>query len=366
MKKDFIPYKVGTVFNPIKVKGKVKPIYKSVQIKFPSRLNAMAIDPSKIASNNNLVYTPGEVVFSVGIYKTIKVKLLMDRPNELIISAKAKRKTLIRHSYLLMKKALNFKYGLYIEINNLKEYKHCGLGSSSSLITGVACAINEIFGNPIESNILVRYLAQNHGEEIEGEENLINPVQCIGGSAASGIFEGGLLVLGGESCVIKTMNIPSNYKVIIGIPKDFKEEDSDVMLKKEIDNLGKFLKCGKIFGPKIAYNIFHKFLPAMCQNNLTVIGDVIFDYRFNMGSIKNCSFVYPNLVNLTNNLAFLKKEKIAEVLSLSSVGPGIFVITTDSKTCLDCFKSNNLKIITTKIENGKYKIIKKIKCIKRM
>jgi predicted sugar kinase len=361
MKKDFIPYKVGTIFNPIKKnKKKLVPLYKSIKIKFPSRLNAMAVDPSKIVSNNNLVYTPGEVVFSIGIYKTIKVSLLDESLDTLIISPKSKRRSLIRHSYLLMKKALGFKCGMFIEVNNSKEYKHCGLGSSGALIAGVACVINEIFGNPIRGDILVKYLAQNHGEEIEGEENLINPVQCIGGSAASGIFEGGLLVLAGQSCLIKTMNIPSQYKVIIGIPKDFIEEDSVIMLEKELNSIRKFLKCGERFGPRIAYNMFHKFLPAMCQNELKTIGDVIFDYRFNMGSIENCSFAYPNIVKLTKKLIFLKKDGIVDVLAISSVGPGVFAITTNPKVCVDSFESNGLRVITSNISNDKYIIVKKI------
>lgn len=156
------------------------------------------------------------------------------------------------------------------------------------------------------------------------------------------------------------MNISPEYKVIIGIPKDFKEQDSEVLMKKEIKSLGKFLRTGKKFGPQIAYNIFHQFLPAMCKGDLRAIGDVIFDYRFNMGSIKNCSFVYPNLVKLTNELAFLKKESVVDVLAISSVGPGIFAITKNPKQCIDVFEKKELKIIKTRIENNKYKVIKKI------
>ena len=357
MKNDFKPYKVGTIFNPIKTKfaNNLKPLYRIVNVKFPSRLNAMAIDPSKIAVNNNLVYTPGEVVFSVGIYKRIKVSVLSDKMGCLIISENSKRKSLIKHAYILMKKALKFNDGIYVDVDNRQEMKHCGLGSSSGLISSVACAINEIYGRPIGNADLVRYLAQNHGEEIEGRDDIINPVQCIGGSAASGMFEGGLLVLAGDSCVIKTMKIPSQYKVVIGIPKDFKEQDSDIMLKKEIRNLSKFVKTGKKFGCQIAYNIFHHALPAMNKGDLNTIGDVIFDYRFNMGSIKNCSFVYPKLVDLTNSLAFLKKNKIAEVLSLSSVGPGIFAVTQNQDYCLKAFKKAGLKTIIANIENGRYK-----------
>lgn len=360
MKKDFKPYKVGTVFNKIEISIKAeKPFLSEVVIEFPSRLNAMAIDPSKIASNQNLVYTPGEIVFSIGINKKVKATILSDKDGVLEISSQSKRKPLIKHAYLLMKDALGFEQGIRIDVDNTEEMKHCGLGSSSGLIAAVAVAINELYGNPINDKVLVRYLAQNHGEEIEGREDIINPVQCIGGSAASGIFNGGLIVLGGKSCVIKTMDIPEEYKVVIGIPKDFKEQDSKALMDKEIKNLHKFLASGKKFGPQIAYNIFHKFLPAMIDIDLKTIGDVIFDYRFRMGSIKNCSFVYKGLIKLSHNLSVIKNKNIAEVLSISSVGPAFFAITTNADACLKLFEHNGLKTFMAPINNGKYKIISK-------
>lgn len=69
MKTDYSSFKVGTVFNPSSKKIKNNfPILKSVEILFPSRLNAMAVDPSKIAENKNMVYTAGEIVFSIPIF----------------------------------------------------------------------------------------------------------------------------------------------------------------------------------------------------------------------------------------------------------------------------------------------------------
>lgn len=357
MKNDFEPYKVGTVFNPMKINFEnIKLLFKSIEINYPSRLDAMAIDPSKIASNNNMVYSPGEIVFSIKLFHKIKIEISKD----LIITENSKRKSLIKHSFLLMKNALGFKENMTIDIDNKNEIKHAGLGSSGCLIAGVASAINELYGKPINHLNLIKYLAQNHGEEIENNEEFINPVQCIGGSASSGNVKGGMIMILGESCIAKTMNINKDYDVIIGIPKDFKPLDSKTALEEELKNIDGFIQCGKKYGQQIAYNILHSMLPAMVNNDISIIGDVIYDYRFNMGSIKNCSFLYPKLIDITNNLSFLKKNKIADVLAISSVGPGIFAITKNKDECLKAFKNENLKVYLTKINNKGYKVIKKV------
>lgn len=359
-KKDFKPFKVGTVFNPIKSGPyKVKLKLKGVTIKYPTRLNLMAIDPSKISPSRNMVYTPGEIVLKVKIYRTVSVKV-NDHSKKIKISLSSKRSPLIMHAAILMKKALSFKGGLKITVDNSEEIRHVGFGSSSCLIAAVASAINELYGKPIPAKDLVQYLAQNHGEEIDNNPNLINPVQCIGGSAATGQFEGALLIIVGKSRVIMTMNIPAPYKIIIGIPKDYIEKDSKILLDKELAVMDEFIQCGKKFGPIIAYKILHTLLPAMIEKDLKKIGDVVFDYRFKMGSIKNCSYAYPNLVQLTNRLSFLKIEEVAEILSISSVGPAIVAVSKNIQRCKKAFEKEKLTIYSTEPENEKYQVVERM------
>lgn len=357
-KTDFKPFKIGTIFN--KAKGGpyfVKPKFNCVKIRYPSRLNVMAIDPSKIAKNQNLVYTPGEIILKVKIYKTVSVKI--NRTGKISITPSSKRPSLVRHSAILMQKALNFKEGLEVDVDNKSELRHVGLGSSSGLIAAVACAINELFGKPISPTNLVQYLAQNHGEEIDNSPTLINPVQCIGGSAAAGLFKGAFIILAGQSRVIQSMNLDNNYKIIIGIPKDFVELDSKILLAKELSVIDKFINCGKKYGPAIAYRVLHTVLPAMVEGDLKNIGDLVFDYRFEMGSIKNCSYTYPKLVKLTNQLSFLKTKGFVDMLSISSVGPAIFAVAKDLKICREAFEKENLNIYITKPENNAYQVLEK-------
>lgn len=330
---------------------------KYVEVSYPSRLNVMAIDPSKIATNKNLVYTPGEIIIKVKIHKLIKIRVREDS-EEIFVSPASKRPTLIRHSALLMKTALGFSQGLEIDVENVNELRHVGLGSSSGLIAGVASAINEVFGKPVSPANLVQYLAQNHGEEIDGSKEFINPVQCIGGSAAAGMFRGALLVLSGKSRVIQSMEISNDFEIIIGIPKDYVELDSKILLKKELKVMHKFVTCGKKYGPIIAYRVLHSVLPAMVERDLKTIGDLVFDYRFKMGSIVNCSYTYPKLISLTDRLSFLKTEGIVDLLSISSVGPAVFAVTKDIDSCRKAFEKENLKVYITRPENDKYQLLK--------
>jgi len=87
------------------------------------------------------------------------------------------------------------------------------------------------------------------------------------------------------------------------------------------------MHCGVKYGPEIAYRTLHSVLPAMIEGDIETIGDLVFDYRFNMGSIDNCSYAYPKLVQLASRLAFLKTKRFVDILSISSVGPSFFAVS---------------------------------------
>jgi len=353
---DFLPFPAGTVFNKLDIsKSNVyKPLYKSVCIEYPTRLNAMAIDPSGIVENHNMKYSPGEIVFSTDLF--IKIEVSLTNGNTIVYIGDPSRKSIVKHACKIMQQAFSYDGGFKVDIKEIHEFRHCGLGSTGALQSAIAAAINYMFGEVIEPNKLVKYLAQNYGEEIEGDEDFLMPVQCIGGSAASGLYKGGVLVIAGENTVIATGNIGAEYDVIIGIPEDFEFTDSQKQFEKEKKNLYKFLNSGNKYKYEIAYNVLHHFLPAVVEGNVRKMGDVIFDYRYNKNSISNCSYTYPGLIQMMENLKYLKTENFAEVLTISSVGPTVFAITRNKKICVEAFKRNNLKVIKAKIYNGTFRI----------
>lgn len=355
MKQDFKPYKIGTIFNPIALKNKPNPTLKEVTLKYPMRLNSMALDPSKIISNNNMVYTPGEIIISVNLFTKTSVSLRSD--DEIIIKSRVGRETIIKHAAEIMRKTFQYQYGFEIEIDADVVFPHAGLGSSGSILSSVICAINELFGKPMSTELLVKFIAQNYGEEIEGDLENINPVQCIGGSACSGNYNDGLIIIAGESEVIGSTRINDDYDVIIGIPSDFSPKDSLEMLRLEKNNFPKFLETGQKYGEKIAYRLIHEVLPSLKSCDLQKVGNLIFDYRFNMGSIENCAFCYDGLTEIAEKLREVEDQKLADILSLSSVGPAFFAITKEADSCEEIFLNSGLSTFRTKVYNKKYEKI---------
>ena len=351
-------FNIGKVFNPLRSQiGRPKLVYKKLTLLYPSRLNAMALDPGKVNVNKSGIYTPGEIIFPVKIFKKVIIEARKD--SQVIIDTKNGRFQLVLHSVRLMQKALSIKHGFTVFLEQDHDIKHAGLGSSSGTIAAVATAINELYDNPITSFDLIAYLAQNHGEEIAKDDTKLQHVQCIGGSAAAGLVKNGMIVLAGSSLPIASMNVSEHLDVVIGIPADFKAPDAKKLMTLEMRNMHKFIATGKLYGPRIAYEIVHRTLPAMIQGELKDASRIIFEYRFHYGSINNCSFVYPRMKSMAKKLEKLFIDADIFTLALSSVGPAFFAITSNKKLCSATFKSLGMNVIVTKPQNDGYKIVSK-------
>lgn len=352
-------YKYDYIYN--KYDGEVKEDYNLkysyLELDYPCRLDAMAINPAAVCYNEDMIFTPGEVVISTKKYIRVRIKRI-EGLNKLIISDKTARKVLVKHAYYLIKEVLKFNDSFEIEVIDDGIPKHCGFGSSSSTIAAVSASINEMYGCPIPNKDLIKYLASNHGEEVNDldEENL-KMVQCIGGGATNGLTKEGVLIIAGQATCIAKMYYEGD--ILIGIPHDFKIKDADFLMAEEEKNLWKFKRTGEKYSKDIAYNLLHKALPDMVNNSIKELANVVYEYRFNMGSNENCSFVYDGLVELGNNLRNLYENNDCEFLALSSVGPAFFVIVNNEKQKEKCKKRMeelSLDIIETSICNDTYKV----------
>lgn len=357
--KKFPIYDSSYIFN--KFNGKINKNYKRImdyiELLYPVRLDAMAINPSAVCYNDDMIFTPGEVVVSINKFIKVTIKVI-DSNCKIKVSDSTKRKVLVKHAYYLMKDVLNFRESLYIDVDDSEILKHCGFGSSSSTIAAVASAINEMFSKPIKNEDLIKYLASNHGEEIDDfDDNNLKMVQCIGGGATSGLTNAGIMIIAGKSTTICKMNYEGN--ILIGIPKDFVEQNAEYLMTKEEENLWKFKRTGDLYSKEIAYNFLHIVLPDMINNKIDSLADLVFDYRFNMGSIENCSFVYLKMIEQGNKIRKLYEDKKCDFLALSSVGPAYFLIVNNKENenyCEKYLKKIGFNIHKTSICNDYYKI----------
>lgn len=359
MAEKFPIIKAGHIFNkyPKKVNNSLLE-KESVIIKYPCRLDAMAINPAAVCYNDSMIFTPGEVVFSLAKYIKVKIDVISPAGGKIEVSKKTKRKVLAKHSCLLMYAALGVNPSVKIDVDDKDIPKHCGFGSSSSTIAAVAAAINELYGCPIDNKDLIKYLASNHAEEVsDSNEDELKVVQCIGGGATNGLTDEGIIIITGRSTAIAKMKYKS--KVLVCFPKDFIQKDAKVLMELEEQNLWKFKKTGEEYADKIAYTLLHKVIPDMINGSIKELADLVFDYRFNMGSNENCSFVYDGLMNISDKIRKLYEDKKCEFLALSSVGPAFFLLVNKNQEeeCLKELDKLNLTVFKSEICNTKYKVI---------
>jgi predicted sugar kinase len=347
----FTAFPVGTVLNAFNGnKSDIAHQYSNITIQFPSRINAMALDPSLIEERLDNTYSAGEIIITTALFKSITVSKIDDISDQVITT----RPSLVLHAIELMRCALDVKQQFKITINDPNNFKHSGLGSSSSLIAGVMCAINELYGSPITARDLVAYAARNHGEETK-DEKLLSPVQCLGGSAVAGLYEGCLSILVGKNRVLYSSNLPQQ-DIIIGIPSDYKPLNADELMVLESQAMPNFVATGLKYRENIAYQLTHHVIPELMEDNSDALKDLIYNYRFNYGSIVNCSFCYPRIIDIAEQLRPLYYSKDVSVLGLSSVGPAFFAVSTDTELVKTTFEKQGLKCIFTKVYNGKFKI----------
>lgn len=362
---DFPIFKFDQIFNIYNRKneiGKIQLKCHKISIFYPCRLDAMAINPGAVVkNNNNMKFSPGEVVVSIDLGLKISIKVLSATGGKISISETTKRKVLVKHACALMFDALEISPSLYVDVDDSDVVKHCGFGSSSSTIAGVCAAINELYDKPICNDDLIKYVASNHGEEVcDRDEDNLKLVQCIGGGASNGLTKEGILIISGCATVIAKLNYSSN--VLIAIPNKFKVRDANEMMQLEEKNLYKFARTGKKYKEKIAYEMLHKVLPDIANNDISSLGELVYKYRFYMGSNINCSFVYPPIKQLNKTLRILYEEKHCIFLSLSSVGPAFFCFVDnkeDELFCKNFFEENDMRVIKTAVHNDTYNILER-------
>ena len=360
MSKSFPIFPIGTLFKPFggKIGELSDPTNTIVEVDYPCRLNGMTIDSAGIALEGETSFPAGEICFSID--KFVHVKLEIASKPGLIIDKTTERKSIVRHACLIMSKALNVRPDFNISVTLDDEIKkHSGFGSSGAIIGAVCVAIDELYGNPIKDLDLIKYMADNYGEEVsDNDENNLKLVQCVGGSVGNGLTDGSITIITGNATPIISKKYDA--RILIAVPKDFHSKSAKEMMELEEDNLNNFISHGEKYAYEIAYNLMHEGIPQLANDDISGICKIIYRHRFEMGSIHNCSFVYPKIISIADTLRYLYKKSYCKLLSMSSVGPALFIILDENKRhideCRQALGKLNLEIIPASLYNNKYKV----------
>ncbi len=360
MSKNFPVFPVGTLFKAFDGKiGKLSnPTGVIVEVDYPCRLNGITIDSAEIALEEKTSFPAGEICFSIDKFVHAKVSATNDLG--LIIDETTERKSIVKHACLIMSKILKIRPDFNILVTLDDEIKkHSGFGSSGAIISAVCVAINELYGKPIKDLDLMKYMANNYGEEVsESDEDNLKLVQCVGGSVGNGLTDGGIIIIAGNATPI--MSKKYDAKILIATPKDFYPKSAKEMMELEENNLNNFVSHGKKYAYEIAYNLIHEGMPLLKNDDISGICKIIYRHRFEMGSIRNCSFVYPEIISIADNMKYLYEKSYCELLSMSSVGPALFIILNKNKEqiaeCEKALSELNLEIFSASLYNEKYKV----------
>lgn len=353
---DFPPFPLGVPRSPLAPGPRggrpPQPVTDRVCLDYPSRINAMALDSSKIVPSQG-AYLAGELLFACDLMRRVEVEIAGDGP-AVQTTPDCDHPVLARHAALLMRTAFGTGERLRVRVSAPDLPAHLGLGSSSGQIAAVAAAVNELYGRPVAARRLVKFLALNHGEEIDQEHDHLLPVQCLGGSAAAGLIPGAVQVVAGAQVPLLQAALPEEMHIVLGMPHDPVIWDARASLAAEARHFDAFTTTGRTHGPEIAYRLLHDAWPALTDGDLRPLGSLLFDYRFRMGSLANCAFSHPDLLATGEKVEHIFTDRLAEVLTLSSVGPTFAALTRAPERCELAFADAGLRTLRCRPWNGGY------------
>lgn len=349
-------FKAGKIFNPIIGSYRHPSLHHGgVEVTVPARLNAMCFDLKTLAHpKKKFVYNAGELAFSVDAKTYAKIKV-GNESGSVTVSDNTQRKSIVKHAALMMKNALEIPNSIYVEANNIHNYPHAGLGSSSSLITAVVIAINEAFGKPLTKRQLTLFISQNHGEEINNDDDNLIHVQCNGGSPSVALYEGGMQVITGNANLICRQEIPDEYTFVFGIPSIYKRHDAKYLMSVETDQFADMIKSRDFYSREIAWKVLHELIPALLEKDMFLLGDVIRYYRFETGSLLIDSKTWKGLYELLADLVTLRNEQ-TPIVSISSCGPAIYALTNNISEVEKLFQARDMKTFVAKPDNTGYTV----------
>jgi len=334
---EFNSFKPGEKVNPCGLKGDyhLTPSSSPVKAKVPGRIHLTVLDMNRFAPGHA---GGGGIGFAIKVYAEVEVRCIASGYN-----IKYSRPSIIRHFLHVISDTLGYKGGFEVKAHD-HEYKHVGLGSTCTILTALASAVNKALGNPLTSDQLRYLIGHNYVEETT--EGLVAFGFETGVGPAVSTY-GGMAVLGDSLTVVYQQAFANDKHVHIVIPKtsisSAGEEEFSLLMNRAriLDYRDREQK---------AYCVLMDFIPSLQKNDLCKMGDVMWEIEFRgskRAEIEHHSFEIYQYMNK------LRKAGL-EFVGMSSVGPSIAIITKrTAEEISDLLQSNGLNIaFSTFVDNN--------------
>jgi len=310
------------------------PVRETVTVTAPGRIHLTVLDMNRFAPDHP---GGGGIGFAIQCYCTATV-----RCTDKAVTVKYSRAPLVENFVAVFKKAVGYTGGFQITVTE-QEFKHVGLGSTSTMMIAVASALNRAVGSPLTSNQLRMLIGHNYVEETAdgkiafGFETGVGPAVSV---------NGGMAVMGDELALVYHHPFAEGKNVYILIPptdiSSAGTQEFDLLMNKArtLDYRDRELK---------AYLFMMDLVPALEKGDLRKIGDVIWEIEFR-GSKR--AEVEHHGFGIYHYMSRLRDAKL-EFVGMSSVGPAIAIVTgLDRKAVEKILKPLGLKIaVETKVDN---------------
>lgn len=332
---DLVPFKVGTSFwlPDKKNKNKPKPVYgKQIEIEVPFRVTPIILDLSRFAPTGIKLreYGAGEVTLAIS--STLKLRLQLTKDNKDLEIKDTDRKVIVSHLIKIFQKATNIKFGVKIKVSCDETLSHMGLGTTPTLLSAVALGLNELCGSPLSHRTLCKLVSYNYGEESSQDNNFLIPGLTTGGAFWNCVY-GGVNVVSGNFEQIFHSKLPDNLKILIGLPSIKEKQWAEKGFEIPIMDIVR--KYDRFDGGKISHWVLMKLLPAIIDQDINKIGEVIWDITLNTAKAIP-PIIRHGVFNVFDLIAELYINQV-EIVFISSAGPAIVCMTQNNKK-LDLIK----------------------------
>lgn len=306
-----------------------------VKTKVPGRIHLTVLDMNRFAPGHP---GGGGIGFAIDVFAEVEVSCVSAG-----YTIDYSRPAIIRHFLTVYSRTVGYTGGFHV-IARDHNYKHVGLGSTSTILTALAAAVNRSLGDPLSIDQLRILIGSNYVEETEGGMIAYGFETGVGPAVSS---RGGMGILGDNLTLVHQHPFARGKHVHIVIPpssiSSAGEEEFSLLMNKarSLDYRDRELK---------AYIIMMDFIPALEKDDLRKMGDAMWEMEFRgskRAEIEHHSF------ELYQYMHTLRKAGL-EFIGMSSVGPSIAIITElNAERIIPLLKPLDLQIaVSTMVNNS--------------